>query len=157
MARSLERAIYEVSLRMRLTKAVQDFKTTSGTEKLTEREILLLELLNERKGMSVLEVASFFPGTAESTISAALMRLWKRPRPHLQGHRYGKPQGTGCGAVRQGQKALQGIKRNSDARFGLLLEAISVTPKERTVIEEVLERALGYLDQRLGTVTKSPS
>jgi len=154
---SLEQAIYEVSLRMRLAKAIQDFRTNSGTEKLTEREVLLLELLSEREGMSVLEVAAFFPGTADSTISAALMRLWKEHGLISKGIDMENPRARVVALSEKGRKALQGIKRNSESRYGLLLEAISVTPKERTVLESVLERALNYIDQRLGTVGKPPS
>ena len=74
MGPDLEKIIHEVSLRMRLLRARQE---DTGSESITEREAMLLELLDEHDKMTVSQIAGSYPGVSESTISTGVTKLWR--------------------------------------------------------------------------------
>ena len=51
MGPDLEKAIHEISMRMRLLKAMQE--DASSSENLTERDVMILSLLNEQGAMTI--------------------------------------------------------------------------------------------------------
>ena len=59
MGPNLEKAILELSLRMRLIRFMQEEKEL--VEELSERDILLLQLIAERGAMTVSEIAAAYP------------------------------------------------------------------------------------------------
>ena len=71
MGPDLEKVIHEISLRMRLLRSRQE---ETGSESLTDREIMLLELLDEHGKMTVSQIAVSYPGVSESTISTGVTK-----------------------------------------------------------------------------------
>ncbi len=75
MGPELEKAVQELSMRMRLIRWMQE--QNGSTQDVTEREVLLLQVVNEKGRTRVTEIASVYPTVSESTISTDLTRLWR--------------------------------------------------------------------------------
>lgn len=73
MKKEILAAIGQLSVKMRLLKAVQS--ANSAAAELKDREILILELLASQGAMNVTELCKFFPGVAQSTISNDIKNL----------------------------------------------------------------------------------
>jgi len=142
----LERAIDEISLRMRLLRARQE---ETDSESLTEREIMLLELIEGHGKMTVSQIAVSYPGVSESTISTGVTKLWrdklvsKTINPENQ-------RITIVALTEKGKKALGVVKRQRAERFNTLFHAIETTDDEKQVFLRVLTRAIAYFDEILG-------
>ena len=67
MRPDLAKAMHDLTFRMRLLKAGQEEQV--GKDCLTEREMLILELLAESGPMSVSQLSLADPGASDSTIS----------------------------------------------------------------------------------------
>ena len=146
MGPALEKVIHEISLRMRLLRARQE---DTGSESLTERETMLLELLNEHGQMTVSQIAASYPGVSESTISTGVTKLWrdklvsKTINPENQ-------RVTIVELTEKGKKTLEIVKRQRAERFNTLFHAIKATENEKQVFIRVLTRAIAYFDEVLG-------
>ena len=75
MESDLEKAISEINFQLYQFAAVQ--QETSELEGLAERNIMILEILNQQGQMTVTQIAEAFPYAGESTISTAITRLWR--------------------------------------------------------------------------------
>ena len=146
MGPDLERAIHEISLRMRLLRARQE---ETGSESITERETMLLELIEGNGTMTVSQIAASYPGVSESTISTGVTKLWrgkvvsKTINPENQ-------RVTIVALTEKGKKALAVVKRQRAERFNTLFHAIETTDDEKQVFIRVLTRAIAYFDEFLG-------
>jgi len=146
MGPDLEKVIHEISLRMRLLRSRQE---DTGSESLTDREIMLLELLDEHGKMTVSQIAVSYPGVSESTISTGVTKLWrdklvsKTINPENQ-------RVTIVALTEKGKKTLAVVKRQRAERFNALFHAIETTDDEKQVFLRVLTRAIAYFDGILG-------
>jgi len=146
MGPDLERAIHEISLRMRLLRARQE---ESGSQNLTEREIMLLEVIEGHGQMTVSQIAASYPGVSESTISTGVTKLWrdklvsKTINPENQ-------RVTIVELTEKGTESLVVVKSQRAERFNTLFHAIETTDDEKQVFMRVLTRAIGYFDEVLG-------
>ena len=150
MPESLGSLIHEISIRMRLAKAIQDFG--GQPNEFTEREMLILELLHERGPLSISEVAKFFPTVALSTVSTEIMRLWRKEEWVLKGLDPCNPRSRTVALSKRGRDKLEEIKVQRQKRYAFLLKAIHATPEERKVLELVIQRAIAFIDDQLATV-----
>jgi len=146
MGPDLEQAIHEISLRMRL---LRDRQENVGSQNLTEREIMLLELVEGHGNMMVSQIAASYPGVSESTISTGVTKLWrdglvsKTISPENQ-------RVTIVALTEKGEEALAVVKRQRAERFNTLFHAIETTDDEKQVFIRVLNRATEYFDEILG-------
>lgn len=147
MGPDLEKAIHELSLRMRLIRAMQEDQQPE--EALTERESLIFQQLAERGPMSVSQIAEAWPNVSESTISMTLTKLWKRKlvsktiSPENQ-------RITLVDLTEKGRDELASILRQRSERFQALFSAIRVTPEEKEVLIRICQRGVIFLDNVLG-------
>jgi len=147
MGPNLEKAIHELSLRMRLIRAVQEDQRPE--ESLTERESLILQQLAEQGPMSVSQVAEAWPNVSESTISMTLTKLWKRKLVS----KTISPDNQRVTLVDLGEKGrteLAKVLEQRSERFQALFKAIQVTPEERDVLIRICQRGVEFLDNVLG-------
>lgn len=147
MGPDLEKAIHELSLRMRLIRAMQEDRQPEET--LTERESLILHQLAEQGTMSVSQIAEAWPNVSESTVSMTLTRLWKR---HLVSKTI-SPENqrvTQVDLTEKGRDELGKILSQRAERFQALFEAISVTPEEKEALIRICQRGVEFLDTVLG-------
>ena len=75
MGPDLAKVMQELSSRMRHLKATQEDKASAGN--LTERDLMILGMLNERGKMTVSQISAADPIASESTISTTITKLWR--------------------------------------------------------------------------------
>jgi DNA-binding MarR family transcriptional regulator len=143
----LEKAIHDLSLRMRLIRAIQEEQQNG--DHLTERESLIIQQLAEKAPLSVSQIAEAWPNVSESTVSMTLTKLWKRKlvsktiSPDNQ-------RVTKVALTDRGRAELDKLLEQRRERFQKLFDAIQVTPDEKEVMIRVFQRGTAFLDNLLG-------
>ena len=147
MGPDLEKAIHDLSLRMRLIRAIQEDQRPEDT--LSERESLIIQQVAEQGPMSVSQIAEAWPNVSESTVSMTLTKLWKRKlvsktiSPDNQ-------RITLIDLTEKGRDELEKCLKHRSERFQALFKAIQVTPEERDVMIRICQRGVAFLDNLLG-------
>ena len=147
MGPDLEKAIHELSMRMRLIKAAQEDKSP---DELSERDVFLLQLLDGRNKMAVSEIASAYPEVSESTISTAVTKLWRDKGLVSKTISPENQRVTIVQLTDKGKGSLETAMKQRTQRFNALFHAIQVTDEEKEVLVHVCNRATKYLDEYLG-------
>ena len=147
MVPELEKAIHELTLRMRMIRAIQEDLAPTGT--LTERESLILQLLSERGQMTVTQIAEAWPNVSESTISMTITKLWrdlglvsKTIDPENQ-------RVTLVELTAKGQAELDHIFQQRSQRLKVLFDSLDMTNEEKQVLISICQRGVKVLDQFL--------
>jgi DNA-binding MarR family transcriptional regulator len=148
MGPDLEKAILEISLRMRLLKAMQE--DTSPSEGLTERDVMILELLNEHGKMTVSQIAAANPNASEGTISTNITKLWRDGEMVSKTISPENQRTTVVELTEKGKKAIELVNKQRAERFKTLFQAIEVTDEEKQVFLNILSRAIPFFDKHLG-------
>jgi len=147
MTNNIAKGIRDLTFRMRLFKANQEEQLDG--ENLSERELLILELLSENSRMSVSEVSAADPGASDSTISSTITRLWRDKKMVTKTISPENQRTTIIGLTDKGRKTVEVFNKQRDERFRTLFEAINVTDGEKEVLLSVLGRAIKFFDKRL--------
>ncbi|MBN2455444.1 MAG: winged helix DNA-binding protein [Sedimentisphaerales bacterium] len=146
MSTELEKAIWELTRRMRLLKILQQ---EAGEEDLTERDTMILGLLNERSSMTVSEVAAAIPNVSDSTISTNITRLWREKRMVSKTMSPQDQRTTVVALTDEGKKAIDAFNRQRTERFSKLFQALQVTDDEKELLLKIISRALKFFDKYL--------
>ncbi|MBN2513201.1 MAG: winged helix DNA-binding protein [Sedimentisphaerales bacterium] len=147
MGPELEKALNDLSLRMRLIRAIQENQKPEDT--LTERESLILQQLADSGTMTVSQIAEAWPNFSESTISMTLTKLWKRKlvsktiSPENQ-------RITHVNLTEKGRNELDLIFKQRRERFQALFDAIQLSDHERQIFIGICQRGVSCIDQLLG-------
>jgi DNA-binding MarR family transcriptional regulator len=149
MGPEFEKAIHELSLRMRMIRAVQE---GDSQDSLNEREALILQQLLERDVMTVSEIAQSWPNVSESTISMTITRLWREKGLVSKTINPKNQRVTIIKLTEKGRQEIQKWLKQQGERFNALFHAINVTPEEKEVMIRICERGSRFLDQYLGTM-----
>ena len=148
MGPDLVKAIHGVSMRMRLLRAVQEDR--SSAEGLTERDLMILELLSNCGRMTVSQIAEASPNVSDSTVSTTVTKLW-RDREMVSKTIDPKNQRTTIVELTgKGKEAIKLYSEQRAERFKALFQAIEMTDAEKDVFVTVLNRAIPFLDKILG-------
>ncbi|MDH4203236.1 MAG: winged helix DNA-binding protein [Phycisphaerae bacterium] len=152
MGPEFEKAINELSLRMRMIRAIQEDNAPSGA--LSERESLILQLLGERGQMTVSQIAEAWPNVSESTISMTITKLWRKlglvsKTISPENQRITLVELTG-----KGKKELEIILAQRNERLKALFDSIHMTDDERQVLISICQRGVKMLDQFLSPEAK---
>jgi DNA-binding MarR family transcriptional regulator len=138
----LVRLIDKLSVRLRLLRIAQESK---NTDQYSEREILLLELIDSKEKISILEITQNFNVLSKSIISSAISNFWKdklvNKEKDLENQRI-----TYVSLTPKGKKILNTIRKHKDERFSILIKALNLSSEEKETIKQVLERALQSFD-----------
>ena len=148
MGPDLEKAILEISLRMRLLRAMQEDKSYSG--ELTERDVMILGLLSERAKMTVSEIAAADPNVSDSTISTTITKLWRDKQMVSKTISPENQRTTIVELTDKGKEAIEVVNKQRAERFRTLFHAIKVTDDEKQVLLKILARAIAFFDKHLG-------
>jgi len=148
MGPDLEKAILEISLRMRLLKATQEDESLS--EGLTERDVMILELLSERGKMTVSQIAAANPNISDSTISTNITKLWREKQMVSKTISPANQRTTIVELTDKGKKAIGLVNKQRAERFNTLFHALEVTDGEKDVLLKILNRAIPFFDKHLG-------
>ena len=148
MGPNLEKAIQEISLRMRMLKATQESK--SHLEELTERDIMILGLLDKHGKMTVSQITASDPTASDSTISTNITKLWRDKKMVTKTISPESQRVTIVELTDAGKKALEIVMKQRAQRLKSLLQAIQVTDEERKVLIDVCTRAVKFMDKHFG-------
>jgi DNA-binding MarR family transcriptional regulator len=155
MGPEFEKAINELSLRMRMIRAIQEDAAPSGA--LSERESLILQLLGERGQMTVTQIAEAWPNVSESTVSMTITKLWRKRGLVSKTISPENQRVTLVELTAKGQKELETILAQRGDRLKALFDSIHMTDEEKQVLISICQRGVKMLDQFLSpeTVKKS--
>ncbi len=147
MGPELEKAVHELALRMRMIRAIQEDIAPAGA--LTEREALILHLLDERGQMTVTQIANAWPNVSESTISMTITKLWRELGLVSKTISPENQRVTLVELTDKGKAELGMIFKQRNQRIKALFDSINVTDEERQVLISVCQRGVKVLDQFL--------
>jgi DNA-binding MarR family transcriptional regulator len=148
MPAELGKLIDELGTRMRLLRAAQE--GSSQNEDLSERDILLLELLSNRGKMAVSEISAAYPNVSESTISTNITKLWKNKKLVSKTINPENQRVTVVDLTDKGRELLRVIKQQRSERLATLFRAMEFADGEREMMERVIARAIAYFDTYFG-------
>ncbi len=148
MPKEIAKGIRDLTFRMRLFKAGQEEQLDG--ENLSERELLILELLSEKGEMAVSQISAADPAASDSTISSTITRLWRDKKMVTKTISPENQRTTIVGLTDEGRKTIEVFNKQRDERFKTLFEAIDVTDGEKEVLLNILRRAIKFFDKRLG-------
>jgi DNA-binding MarR family transcriptional regulator len=147
MPTELGKLIDDLGMRMRLLRASQEGQ--SHVEDLTERDVLLLELLNGRGRMTVSEIAASYPNVSESTISTNITKLWRNKKLVSKTINPDNQRVTFVELTEKGRELLNVIKQHRSERLATLFRAMKFEDGEREVFERIIARAVAFFDNSL--------
>ena len=147
MESDLENGIHLLSFRMRLLRAMQEENSTSVG--LTERDAMILALLNEHGRMPVSQISSAEPNVSDSTISTTVTKLWREKGMVSKTISPENQRTTIVELTDKGRKAIEILNKQRSERFKTLLQAIEVTDDEKAVLLKVVGRAIAFFDKHL--------
>jgi DNA-binding MarR family transcriptional regulator len=149
MGPELEKAIHELSLRMRMIRAIQEDSAPDGA--LTERESLILQLLKERGQMTVMQIAEALPNVSESTVSMTITKLWRKLGLVSKTISPENQRITLVELTAKGEVELEKIFDQRSQRLKALFDSINMTDQERQALVSVCQRGVKALDELLGS------
>ncbi len=147
MVPKLAQVIQDLSSRMRLFKAKQEDQSPAGA--LTDRELMILGLLNEHGKMNVLQISAADPTASDSTISTTITKLWRDKKMVTKTIRPENQRRTIVELTKKGKKAIEVFNKQRDERLKTLFDAINVTGEETETMIKVLTRAIKFFDKHL--------
>ena len=149
MGPEFEKAINELSLRMRMIRAIQEDAAPSGA--LSERESLILQLLGERGQMTVTQISEAWPNVSESTISMTITKLWRKLGLVSKTISPENQRITLVELTDKGKAELETIFAQRNERLKALFNSIHMTEEEKQVLISICQRGVEMLDQLLNT------
>lgn len=154
MGPNLEKAVNDLSLRMRLMRAIQEDQAEEGA--LSERETLILQQLAEQGPISVSQIADAWPNLSDSTISMTVTKLWRKHGFVTKTINPDNQRVTMVELSEKGKAELETIMAQRSERFKALFDAMNVSEEEKQVLIRVCERGVEFLDSMLGFAKKGP-
>lgn len=154
MGPTLEKAINDLGLRMRLLRALQEDQAGEGA--LSERETLILQQLAEQGPISVSQIAEAWPNLSDSTISMTVTKLWRKHGFVTKTINPDNQRVTMVELSEKGRAELANTMAQRNHRIQVLFDAMNVSDEERQVLIRVFQRGVEYLDSMLGFHKKAP-
>ena len=148
MGPDLEKAIQDLSLRMRMIRAIQEDQADEGA--LSEREALIIQQLGEQGPVNVSQIAESWPNVSDSTISMTITKLWRKRGLVTKTINPDNQRVTMVELSEKGKVELAGIMKQRSERFQALFKAMNVSPEERQMLINVCQRGVKFLDKMLG-------
>ena len=146
MSPELEKAIWELTRRMQLLRILQQ---EQADEDLTERDAMILSLLNERSSMTVSKIAEAIPNASDSTISINITKLWREKQMVSKIISPQDKRTTVVALTDEGKKAIGAFNKQRTERFNKLFQALQVTDNEKELLLKIISRAVKFFDKYL--------
>ncbi|MCK4887195.1 MAG: hypothetical protein KAS96_07380 [Planctomycetes bacterium] len=146
MGTDLTKVLLEFNLRMMLLKTIQE-ESQPSTD-ISERDSIILSLLDTKGAMTVSEITSLAPKGSGSTISTTITKLWKKKLvskticPDNQ-------RVTMVDLAEKGRKAMEVLNSQRAKRFQMFFDAINATQEEKDVLLRIFLRGVAFLDKQL--------
>ena len=138
--------IYSLALRARLYIASK-LSEENRVSDLSDREALILELIDTKGSMSISEISNFYPKVSNSTISTTVTKLWKEKKLV---DKYILPENqriTTVSLTDEGRQVLGQIKRSQADIFNTVSKlsdlafakyCVNGTPSKKSLIKNKL-------------------
>jgi DNA-binding MarR family transcriptional regulator len=148
MGPELEKALQDLSLRMRMIRAIQEDQP--GHDALTEREALILQQLADQGAQSVSQISDSWPNVSDSTISMTITKMWRKRGLVTKTINPDNQRVTMIELTDKGKAELQKVLKQRTERLQALFKAMNVSPEEKQMLINVCNRGVKFLDQMLG-------
>lgn len=148
MQPDLEKAILDLSFRMRLLRIMQEDQSPAAS--LTERDATILSLLKKFGKLTISQIAEAAPNVSNSTISTNVTKLWRDKKMVSKTITPENQRTTMVELTEKGKEAIEVFDKLRAERFKTLLQAIKVTDEEKQVLLKVIARAIPFFDKHLG-------
>lgn len=140
-----ESLIHEMAFRVRLFRMLQGAENKVGD--LTERETMMLELINMKKQMNISVIASLYPSVSSSTISNTITKLWRVDKLVDKNINPDNQRITNVSLSKKGRKAIKEIKETNSNVYKTVVKALDLTNEEKRVFNVVLKKGVGFFDK----------
>lgn len=145
MEKSIEELIYESSMRIRLYRASLTKKDVSD---LSDKELLLLELLSTTRQLSIQEIVSRYSSVSKSTISITLTKLWRKKLIDKAAN----PENQRVKDVKltsKGLRTLEELKKTRADVYKAIIDSLKLDKSEEKTFKRILYRSIDYFDGKL--------
>ena len=154
MAKSIEKILAEMSLRVRLLMSAENAgKRIAG---LSERETLLLELIGTKKEMCISEIAEFFGGVSSSTISMTVTKLWRKHKLVNKTILPRNQRVTMVSLTDKGRQLLDEIKKEQLMIYKTVTASLGLAADQDNNLRKLLANSIRYFDKQLGLNKRNP-
>ena len=149
MKEMMEMMLYDLALRVRLYIALNALEE-NRVEDLSDREALLLELIDTKGSMSISEISHFYPKVSNSTISTTISRLWKEKKLVDKNILPENQRITAVNLTDEGRKVVGQIRQNQSDVFKTVAKSLGLSAEKNESFQQVLENSIGFFDELLG-------
>jgi DNA-binding MarR family transcriptional regulator len=144
-----EMMIYDLAIRVRLFIGSK-LSEEKGVGDLSDREALLLELIDTRGSMSISEIINFYPKVSNSTISTTISKLWKEKKLVDKNILPENQRITTVNLTDEGRKLLGQIKKNQTEVFNTVAKSLRLSAEQIETFQQILENSIRFFDELLG-------
>ena len=144
-----EMMIYEVAFRVRLFIASRSPEDKRAGD-LSDREALLLELIDTKGSICISEISNFYPKVSNSTISTTISKLWKEKKLVDKNILPENQRITTVTLTDEGRKALNKLKKNQTDVYKTVAKSLGLSAEQNESFQQILENAIGFFDDLLG-------
>ena len=144
-----ESMIYNLAFRVRLYIASR-LSEENRVNDLSEREALLLELIDTKGSMSISELSHFYPKVSNSTISTTISKLWKDKKLVDKNILPENQRITSVNLTDEGRRVLAQIKKDQAHVFNTVAKSLGLSAEKNEAFRQILENSIGFFDELLG-------
>ena len=144
-----ETMIYEMAFRVRLYVASKLIENRRLND-LSDREMLLLELVGTMGSLSISEIGNFYPKVSSSTISTTITRLWRDKKLVDKNILPENQRITTVNLTEKGRMVLDKIRQNQEDVFKTVTASLGLSGKQNESFQHILAHAIGHFDKVLG-------
>ena len=130
-----EMMIYDMAIRVRLYVAA-NLSEEKRVSDLSDREALLLELIDTKGSMSISEISHFYPMVSSSTISATISKLWKEKKLVDKKILPENQRITKVNLTDKGRNVLDQIKKNQTDVFHTLANSLGLSAEQNQSFQQ---------------------
>ena len=138
-----------MDLRVRVMKS--SLRSEKRIGDLTDREILLIELLGSKSDMNISEICKLYPQVSASTISTTITKLWKEKGLLIKKILPENQRVTIVNLTKQGKRVLEEIRAMNIALYSTIEDSLGMTAKELNWLSERIEKAIEFFDKQFDT------
>lgn len=148
MKEATETLIYDLAFRVRLFIASK-LSEENRANGLSNREVLLLELIDTKGSMSISEISRFYPKVSGSTVSTTITKLWKEKNLVQKNILPENQRITAVNLTEEGQKALTQIKEKLSPLFNSVAESLGLSVEQDQSFQQILKKSIVFFDELL--------
>lgn len=143
-----EMLIYDLAFRVRLFIALK-LSEENRVEHLSDREVLLLELIDTKGSMNISEISRFYPKVSNSTISTTISKLWKEKQLVEKNILPENQRITAVSLTYEGRRILSQIKEKQSKIFNTVAESLGLSAEPDQPFHQILKKSIVFFDALL--------